>query len=99
MRNVLLLSLGGEGLLIKFQHPLWASLTSSAQMRAPQQMHALRLPLQSSAALQPVPVCKTRVGDSKTKFEVQHLIFEGCFEVKMILENILKVPATIPGPF
>ena len=35
----------------------------------------------------------------KVNFEIQNWTFEGCFETKMILKNILKVSALIPTQF
>ena len=35
----------------------------------------------------------------KTDLGLQNLTFEGCFEMEMILKNILEVPATIPAQF
>ena len=40
-----------------------------------------------------------RWGGPKFRIEVQNRTFEGCFETKMIFENILEVPDLIPLQF
>ena len=40
-----------------------------------------------------------RWGNLKFRIGVQNWTFEGCFEVKMILKNILKVPTVILAQF